>query len=83
VTINSTAFGAKNVKFSGAAPANKVLFKTLDGSVVIYANRQTITKVGGKPSKIMVDGISVQLTKFKNAGKTITGNIEIATSIAN
>jgi len=31
----------------------------------------------------MVDGISVQLTKFKNAGKTITGNIEIATSIAN
>jgi hypothetical protein len=53
VTINSAAFGAKNVMFSGTAPANKVIFKTLDGSVVIYANR-----------------------------RTITGNIQIATSIA-
>jgi hypothetical protein len=84
VTINSTAFGAKNVKFSGAAAANQVLFKTLDGTVVIYANRQTITTTaGGKPSQITVDGISVQLTKFKNGGKSITGDFEIATSIAN
>jgi hypothetical protein len=82
VTINSAAFGANNLKFSGVSPANKVIFKPLDGSVQIFANRQTITSTGGKPSQIIVDGISVQLTKFKNAGKTIIGNIEIATSIA-
>ena len=84
VTINSAAFGAKNVKFSGTPTANKVLFHTLDGTVVIYANRQTTTKAAnGKPASIKVNAISVQLTKFKNAGKTITGNLEIATSIAN
>lgn len=82
VTINSSAFGAKDVKFSGSAPTNKVLFHTADGTVTIYANRQTTASSGGKPSKITVDGISVQFNKFKNAGKTITGNIEIATSIA-
>jgi hypothetical protein len=83
VTINSTAFGAKNVKFSGTAPANKVLFHNADHSVVIYANRHTITSRNGKPAKITVDGISIQFTKFKNAGKSISGNIELATSIAN
>jgi hypothetical protein len=83
VTINSTAFGAKNLRFSGAAPANKVLFHNADHSVVIYANRQMVTSRNGKPAKITVDGISVQFTKFKNAGKTISGDIELATSIAN
>jgi len=82
VTINSAAFGANNVKFSGAAVANKVLFKSKDGAVIIYANRQTVASAGGKPSKITVDGISVQFNHFKNAGKVITGNIEVATSIA-
>jgi hypothetical protein len=82
VTINSAAFGAKNVKFSGTAPANKVLFRNKDNTVVIYANRQTVTSAGGKPSKIAVDGISVQFNKFKNAGKTITGTIKIASSMA-
>jgi len=73
------------VKSSGSPVANKVLFKTLDGTVVIYANRQTITKAAttGKPSSIKVDAISVQLTRFKNGGKTISGNFEIGTSIAN
>jgi hypothetical protein len=83
VTINSAAFGAKNVKFSGTAPANKVLFHNADHSVVIFANRQTILSRNGKPAKITVDGILVQFTKFKNAGKSITGTIELATSIAN
>jgi hypothetical protein len=59
-----------------------VLFKSKDGTVIIYANRQTVTTSAGKPAKIEVDGISVQFNKFKNAGKTITGNIELATSIA-
>jgi hypothetical protein len=82
VTINSTAFGARNVRFTGVAPANKVIFHNADRSVVIYANRQTITSAGGKPAKIVVDGISVQFTRFKNAGKTISGNIELAASVA-
>jgi hypothetical protein len=82
VTINSAAFGARNVKFSGSAVRNKVLFKSKDGTVIIYANRQTIASSGGKPSKITVDGISVQFNHFKNAGKTITGNIELASSMA-
>jgi len=82
LTINSTAFGAKNVKFSGSAPANKVLFKTSDGKVIIYANRQTVTSAGGKASKIQVDGISVQFNHFANAGKVITGNILLASSMA-
>jgi hypothetical protein len=36
----------------------------------------TITSATGKPSQITVYGISVQLTKLKNADKTITGNIQ-------
>jgi hypothetical protein len=83
LTINAPAFGAKAVKTSGAQAANTVLFHTLDGSVTIYANRQTTTTAAGKPAGITVDAISVQLNKFKTAGKTITGNFEIATSIAN
>ena len=82
VTINSVAFGAKSVKFNGTPAANKVLFHTLDGTVVIYANRQTVTSAAGKPSKISIDAISVQLFKFKWQGKTISGNFEIATSAA-
>jgi hypothetical protein len=82
IVINSTAFGANNVKFTGNPLPNKVLFKSKDGTVIIYANRQTVTTSAGKPAKIEVDGISVQFNKFKNAGKTITGNIELATSIA-
>jgi len=82
MTINSAAFGAKFVRFSGTAPANKVVFRSKDGTVTVFANRQTVTSAAGKPSKIAVDGISIQFNKFKNAGKTITGNIEVATSIA-
>jgi hypothetical protein len=83
LTLNSGPFGAKSVKFSGTPAANTVIFKTLDGTVVLYANRQTITSAAsGKPSRITVDALSLQLNKFKNAGKTITGNFEIATSIA-
>jgi hypothetical protein len=84
LTLNSAAFGAKNVKLSGSPAANKVLFRSANGTVTIYANRQTITTAAsGKPASITVDAISVQFTKFKTAGKTITGNFEIATSIAN
>jgi hypothetical protein len=82
ITINSTAFGASNVKYSGTPLPNKVLFKSKDGTVTIYANRRTVTLSGGKPAKIEIDGVSVQFNKFRNAGKTITGNIKIATSIA-
>lgn len=83
LTINSAAFGAKNVKFQGTPKANTVVFRNADRSVVIFANRQTIKRFpSGKPFSITVDAISVQLTKFKTGGKTITGNIEIGTSIA-
>jgi hypothetical protein len=84
MTLNSAAFGAKAVKFSGTAKPNTIVFKNAAKTVVVYANRQTITKAtNGKASSITVDAISVQLTKFKTGAKTITGNIEIATSIAN
>lgn len=82
LVINSTAFGAKNVKFTGTPLANKVLFKSKDGTVTIFADRKTTTMAAGKASKVEVDGISVQFDHFKNAGKTITGNIQLATSIA-
>jgi hypothetical protein len=84
MTINSAAFGAKAVRFSGTPKANTVVFRNAARTVVIYANRQTITRAAsGKAARISVDAISIQLTKFKTGAKTITGNIEIATSIAN
>jgi hypothetical protein len=81
--INAPALGIKNVTLSASKPAaNKVLFHTLDGSIVIWANRQTVTTSAGKAAAINVNAVEVQLSKVKYQGKVLTTDFVIGTSFA-
>jgi hypothetical protein len=82
VTINAPTWGIKNVSHKGSAKANTVLFKTVDGSLVIYANYQVETAAFGSATSIMVDTIDIHMTKFKSGAKILTGDIQVGTSIA-
>jgi hypothetical protein len=82
VTINAPTWGIKNVSHHGPAAANTVLFKTLDGSLIVYANYQVETGAFGVATSIMVDAVDIHMNKFKTGGKFLTGDIQVATSIA-
>jgi hypothetical protein len=82
VTINAPTWGIKNVSHKGTAKANAVLFKTVDGSLTIYANYQVKTAAFGATTSIMVDTIDIHMNKFKSGAKILTGDIQVGTSIA-
>jgi hypothetical protein len=79
--VTAPALGL-NKTFSGTPKPNQVLFSNSDKSIIIYLNRQVITKAAGKPTAIAVDAVDVQITNFKLVGDTITGRIEVCPTYA-
>jgi hypothetical protein len=80
-TVSAPAIGLKKT-FSGTPKPNQVLYSNGDKSIIIYLNRQIITKVAGKPVAIAVDAVDVQITNFNLLGNTISGRIEVCPTYA-
>lgn len=90
--VDLTALGYGVRTYSGKPAANKVLWKSPDGSVRIYLNRQitTMQAVAGTstmvPVKLEVDAVDVHLTdaKLTVGGLTVTasGDLRIGVSQA-
>ncbi len=87
--IDLSLLGLGVHEYSGSPKPNTVLYKSTDGSVKIYLNRQ-ITAVSAAAdhsdastaTSITVDAVDVHLTDARIAGLSISGDIEIGTSYA-
>jgi hypothetical protein len=86
--VNLSAFGFGVITYSGTPRPNTVAFRSKDGTVVVYLNRQITTlgdAVSGNklvPTGIRVDAIDVHLTDAQLLGETISGDLVIATGAA-
>jgi hypothetical protein len=83
LVINAPAWGIRNMIHTGVAPANTVLFKNGNLSLVVFANRQVITNQAGKPTSIMLDSVDIHLNKYQSKGQVISGDIQIGRLTAN
>lgn len=83
LTIDAPSFGVKNLVFAGTATPNKVLFHNADNSLVITANRQTVTTAGGKPASITVDGLAMHFANYAYFGTRFSGDIALGSTMAN
>lgn len=82
VTLNAPLFGINNVTFSGSPTPNQVLYHNQDNSVVVYANRQVITKVNGKTTGITVSALEIVANNYKYSPYTINGDLSLGASTA-
>jgi hypothetical protein len=86
--VDLSLFGMGVQTYSGTPKANFVLFRSKDGSVEIYLNRQFVMvaapKGGGKPvaTSITVDAVDVHLTDAKVDGLGVSGDLVIGSSYA-
>jgi hypothetical protein len=88
LVIDLNAFGGKTLTYSGKPKANTVLYKSADGSVVVYLNRE-VESVGAPavkakaPTSIEVVAVDVVLTKASAFGLvTVSGQLDVGTSYA-
>ncbi len=82
VTINAPTWGIKNLVHHGTAAPNAVLFKNAKGSLIVYAHYQVKTTALGTTTGIMADAIDIHMKQFVAGGKSMTGDIQIGTTIA-
>jgi hypothetical protein len=86
LVIDLNAFGGKTLTYSGKPKANTVLYKSTDGSVLVYLNR-AVKSAGAPaakaPTSIEVVAVDVVLTKASAFGLvTVSGELAVGTSYA-
>jgi hypothetical protein len=89
VTVDLRVFGFGLITYSGTArpKPNTVLFKSKDGAIIVYLNRQVANLAASGSNalvaaSIQVDAIDVHLTDAQALGATFSGDLLIATSFA-
>jgi hypothetical protein len=86
LVIDLNAFGGTTLKYSGKPKANTVLYKSSDGSVIVYLNRQVKsahTPAVKAPTSFEVQAVEVHLTNASAFGLVaVSGDLEIGTCYA-
>jgi hypothetical protein len=71
-----------NKTFTGKPPANYVLYRSGDNSIIVWLNHQIVTKVNGKPTSITVRAVDARISNLKLVGNTISGSIIVQPTYA-
>jgi len=88
LVVDMSLLGLGVHNYTGTPKPNMVLFKSKDGSVIVYLNRQTKTlapasdQPDATATSITVRAVDVHLTDAMVAGQSISGDIEIGISYA-
>jgi hypothetical protein len=91
LAIDLNGFGGNQLTYTGKPVPNTVLYKSTDGSVIVYLNRQ-VTGAGvpgahgtsTPPKSFEVDAIDLHLTNAEAFGEVpVSGDFYVGTSYAN
>lgn len=89
LTVDLSGLGGGIHRYSGTPKPNTVLFRSKDGSIIVYLNRQ-VTNVtvpaapaaAASPDSIEVDAVDIHLTDANVQGNKVSGDIRIGSSLA-
>ncbi len=83
-SVDLSIFGLGVQTYSGTPKPNTILFKSKDGTVTVYGNRQIIGHAAGSkvPTSITVEAIDVHLANAQILGQPVNGDLTAGSSIA-
>lgn len=82
LTLSAPFFHVPTINYNGTPTPNKVLYKSADGTVIVYANHQLITQLAGNKTGITVNALDMVVKNFAVGPYVINGELAVGTSIA-
>jgi hypothetical protein len=82
LNLSAPFFQVPTITYSGTPTPNKVLYRSADGTVIVYANRQVTTQLAGNKTGITVNAIDMVVKNYAIGPYTVNGELAVSTSIA-
>lgn len=82
LSLSAPFFQVPKITYSGTPAPNKVLYKSTDGTVTVFANHQVVTQLAGNKTGITVNAIDMVVKNYVVGPYTVNGELAVGTSIA-